>query len=104
MTFLQVGPGSNQGRIHCLCTHLTSFGGDFFVAPNPIDFEKVWGEFGHLGETGNYVVLATVCTMFGFYVVGLIFARRADKKDESKVNKVLSRTKFVFREIEILKC
>ena len=74
------------------------------MAPNPIDFEKVWSEFGRLGETGNYVVLVTVCTMLGFYVVGLIFARRADKKDDSKVNKVLIRIKFVFLEIEILKC
>lgn len=88
MASLQVGLGSEQGRVNCLCTHLTSFGGDFFVAPNPIDFDKIWDEFGRLGETGNYVVLATVCSMLGFYVVGLIFARRADKKDESKVNKV----------------
>ena len=85
MTFLQVGSGSEQGRVNCLCTHLTSFAGDFFVAPNPIDSDKIWDEFGRLGETGNYVVLATVCSMLGFYVVGLIFARRADKKDESKV-------------------
>ena len=56
------------------------------MAPNPIDFEKVWAEFGRLGETGNYVVLATVCTMLGVYMVGLIFARRADKRDELKVS------------------
>lgn len=55
------------------------------MAPNPIDFEKVWAEFGRLGETGNYVVLATVCSMLGFYLVGLMFARRSDKEDELKV-------------------
>lgn len=55
------------------------------MAPNPIDFEKVWAEFSRLGETGNYVVLATVCSMLGFYLVGLMFARRSDKEDELKV-------------------
>lgn len=56
------------------------------MAPNPIDFEKVWSEFGRLGETGNYVVLATVCSMLGCYLLGLMFARRADNKDELKVS------------------
>ena len=55
------------------------------MAPNPIDFDKVWEEFGRLGATGNYTVLATVCSMLWFYFVGLVFARRADKRDELKV-------------------
>lgn len=55
------------------------------MAPNPIDFDKVWEEFGKLGETGNVVVLATVCSIFGAYFLGLVFARRADKIDEMKV-------------------
>ena len=67
------------------------------MAPNPIDFDKIWEEFGRLGETGNYVVLATVCSMLGLYVVGLVFARRADKKDESKVQKVLIRLIYLLR-------
>lgn len=56
------------------------------MAPNPIDFEKVWAEFGRLGKTGNYVVLATVCSMMAIYLVGLMFARRTDKNDELKVS------------------
>ena len=55
------------------------------VAPNPIDFDKVWVEFGNLAESGNFVVLATVCSIFGLYFIGLVFARKADKKDEMKV-------------------
>lgn len=55
------------------------------MAPNPIDFDKVWENFGKLGETGNFVVLATVCSIFGVYFIGLVFARRADKSDEMKV-------------------
>ena len=73
------------GNLHCLCTHLSAFGGDFFVAPNPIDFDKVWAEFGNLAESGNFVVLATVCSIFGLYFIALVFARKADKKDEMKV-------------------
>jgi len=73
-----------------LCTHLSAFGGDFFVAPNPIDFDKVFAEFGRLGESGNFVVLATVCSIFGAYVLGLVFAQKADKIDEMKVREDLT--------------
>ena len=55
------------------------------MAPNPIDFDKVWENFEKLAETGNFVVLATVCSIFGVYLIGLVFARRADKNDEMKV-------------------
>lgn len=68
-----------------MCTHLSAFGGDLFVAPNPIDFDKVWTQLNALEETGNYVVLATVCSIFGFYFLGLVLARRADRTDERKV-------------------
>ena len=30
-------------------------------------------------------MLATVCSIFGVYIIGLVFARRADKADEMKV-------------------
>ena len=81
----QVGPKTMPGNLQCLCTHLSVFGGDLFVAPNPIDFDKVWSEFSRLGETGNFVVLGTVCSIFGLYLLALIFGRRADKKDKQKV-------------------
>lgn len=68
-----------------MCTHLSAFGGSIFVEPNPIDFDKVFTEFKRLGETGNFVVLSTICVIFGIYFVGLVFARRADKKDIRKV-------------------
>lgn len=55
------------------------------MAPNPIDFDKVFAEFGKLGETGNFVVLSFVCVVFGLYAIGLVFARRADKKDDLQV-------------------
>ncbi|KAL9952074.1 hypothetical protein ACROYT_G039278 [Oculina patagonica] len=81
----KVGWKGVKGKLHCLCTHLSAFGGNIFVAPNPIDFEKVWTEFERLGDTGNFLVLSTVCVIFGIYIVGLVFARRADNKDLQKV-------------------
>ena len=74
-----------DGKLHCLCTHLSAFGGNIFVAPNYIDFDKVWTEFERLGETGNFLVLSTVCIIFAVYLIGLVAARRADKKDMRKV-------------------
>ena len=68
-----------------MCNHLTSFGGNFIQAPNPIDFDKVFLEFTRLGETGNISVLVTVASAFLLYFVALIFARRAHKKDKNKV-------------------
>ena len=82
---LQVGPKTWSRNLHCLCNHLSAFGGDFFVAHNPIDFDKVWTEFGNLEENGNFLVLSVVCSIFGIYFVGLVFARKADKEDVAKV-------------------
>lgn len=38
-----------------------------------------------LDETGNFIVLTTVCIVYGAYFLGLIWARGADKQDEMKV-------------------
>ena len=76
-----------------MCTHLSAFGGNILISPNPIDFEKVFTEFTRLGETKNFVVLATVCAIFGMYFAGLAFARRADKRDTRKVGLYLNISK-----------
>jgi len=73
------------------------------VAPNPIDFDKVWENFGNLAETGNFVVLATVCSIFGVYFIGLVFARRADKEDEMKVEYCFAFLLFLSLRIKIKK-
>lgn len=56
------------------------------MAPNPIDFDKVFAAFGNLAETGNFVVLSTVFVILGLYVLGLVLARREDKRDELRVS------------------
>ena len=67
------------------------------MAPNPIDFDYVFSQFPNIFESGNVVVLATVLSIFGLYIIGLVIARRADRKDERKVRSVppfLSVTSF----------
>ena len=71
---------------------MTSFGGNFLQAPNPIDFDKVFTEFGNLAESGNISVLVTICCAFLLYFVVIVVARRADTRDESKASYYLLRT------------
>ena len=84
--WFKVGPNSANGSLQCLCTHLSAFGGDFLVAPNPIDFNKVWDAFSNILESKNFLVLGTVCVMLGLYVIAAVFARRADRSDSQKVS------------------
>lgn len=62
------------------------FGGSLIQAPNPIDFEKVFVEFTRLSETGNVAVLATIICVFVLYFVTIVFARRADNRDQNRVS------------------
>ena len=71
--------------INCLCDHLTAFGGQLLVAPNPIDFDKVFTELTRLPETGNVAVIIAVGCIFGLYLLLLVIARRADQQDALKV-------------------
>lgn len=64
---------------------MTFFGGNVIQAPNPIDFDLVFIGFTRLDETGNISVLVTVASIFILYFVVLVYARRADKRDENKV-------------------
>ena len=79
LILFQVDPhNTNFNRTSCKCNHLTSFGG-FFVKPNPIP--PLTADMFLKG----YVVFVAVTTVLLFFVIGLVFARRADKKDLLKV-------------------
>ena len=69
------------------------FGGSLIQAPNPIDFDKVFVEFTRLSETGNVAVLATIVCVFMLYFATIVFARRADMKDEKGVSRSVSAMK-----------
>ena len=77
----------NIKSTECLCTHLTTFGSDFYVPPNTIDFSTVFLKFKNLNE--NAAVFSTVMVIFGIYVIAAIWARRKDKQDLIKVDYIL---------------
>ncbi|CAH1263346.1 PKD1L3 [Branchiostoma lanceolatum] len=77
-----VGPNTTAAHTQCLTTHLTSFGADFIVPPNTIDFSTVFAKFANLSD--NAAVFSTVIVMFGVYFIIVFFAMKADKRDVVK--------------------
>ena len=55
------------------------------MAPNPIDMDTVFKELSRLDETGNVGVLLTIIFVFLLYVIAIILAKRADRRDQAKV-------------------
>ncbi|XP_078573092.1 polycystin-1-like protein 2 [Branchiostoma floridae x Branchiostoma japonicum] len=74
----RVGPMSNITHIHCRCDHLTKFAG--FVPPNPLNIQQALSANILENPTGLILVLA----VFTSYVMGVIWARKADRKDIAK--------------------
>ena len=74
-----------MSKTHCLCTHLTSFGGGLITAPAPIDFSKVFAGFKDMFASGNVSVFFTIVGMFALYIILAIYSRRMDKKEEAQV-------------------
>ncbi|XP_065682979.1 polycystin family receptor for egg jelly isoform X2 [Hydra vulgaris] len=56
-----------------------TFAASFFVAPNPIDFSKVFS--GFLNLSNNPTAFSVVLSIFGIYLILLFWARREDRKD-----------------------
>ena len=56
------------------------------MAPNPIDFDKVFTELTRLPDTGNIAVIIAISCVFGLYVLLLLWARKSDKLDRLKVS------------------
>ncbi|XP_076348157.1 polycystin-1-like protein 2 [Tachypleus tridentatus] len=79
-TGCRVHPRTNTKEIWCSCNHLTSFGSDFFVPPNTIDFKAAFSNLDAKLKS-NFGVLVMICTVFGLYVIVVIWARRKDKQD-----------------------
>ena len=79
--FSQVGPKTNRESTECLTNHLTTFGSNFFVAPNAINFD----ELSVAVLLNSPHALITVCVILGIYMLSLIPARRADRSDALKV-------------------
>lgn len=75
-----------MSRTICLCNHLTWFGAGIAVKPNAIDVKK---EIIKIKELTDYpALLATVCIIFGLYLIAMIWARHNDKQDILKVSQL----------------
>ena len=81
----EVGAATTYDSTECLCYHLTTFGTDFYVPPNTIDFSSVFGKFKSLSD--NAAVFSVVVSILGLYVLVAIYTRHKDKKDLVKVIK-----------------
>ncbi|KAI8509126.1 hypothetical protein Bbelb_129740 [Branchiostoma belcheri] len=74
----EVGLISNTSHIHCRCYHLTKFSG--FVAPNPLNIAEALS--ANVLENPSGLVL--VLTVFGAYLMGIVWARKSDRRDVVK--------------------
>ncbi|XP_066278313.1 polycystin-1-like protein 2 [Branchiostoma lanceolatum] len=73
------GPLSNSTHMHCRCNHLTKFTG--MVAPNPINFAEVFTK----DILQNPIGLILVLVVFLLYLLAVLWARKADRRDLTKV-------------------
>ncbi|ESN99579.1 hypothetical protein HELRODRAFT_125123, partial [Helobdella robusta] len=76
-----VGSDTTALKTQCMCNHLTSFGGNFFVAPNTINFATVFTLDNFLG---SLPVFSTIIVIFIIYILILVWARHMDKADVAR--------------------
>ncbi|KAI8494854.1 hypothetical protein Bbelb_274590 [Branchiostoma belcheri] len=74
-----VGMMSNASHIHCQCDHLTKFSG--FVTPNPLNIAAALSA----NVLENPAGLILVLTVLGMYFMGVLWARKEDRRDLAKV-------------------
>ncbi|XP_078399147.1 polycystin-1-like protein 2 [Cetorhinus maximus] len=79
----RVGPLTTTNSTQCLCDHLTFFSSSFFVMPNAVDVSRTAELFATFVD--NPVVVTTVACIFGLYILAVVWARRKDKQDMTKV-------------------
>ncbi|KAK5861395.1 hypothetical protein PBY51_022796 [Eleginops maclovinus] len=79
----KVGVHSTHLVTECLCNHLTFFGSSFFVTPNLVDPSRTAELFASFAE--NPLVVCFVASLFGAYLLVIVWARRKDIKDTVKV-------------------
>uniref|UniRef100_A0A3Q2EDJ3 Polycystic kidney disease protein 1-like 2 n=1 Tax=Cyprinodon variegatus TaxID=28743 RepID=A0A3Q2EDJ3_CYPVA len=80
---LQVGPLTTPLVTQCLCNHLTFFGSSFFVMPNLVDVSRTAELFATFAN--NPVVVCFVGSVFVAYLLAVVWARRKDIQDSTKV-------------------
>ena len=94
-TFIQVGEGTTTRTVRCHCNHLTSFGSQFFVPPNTIDFASVYADVAGALED-NFAVLVSLCVLGGAYLLLVVWARIMDSRDVRKVRIIGSMVSYEY--------
>ncbi|XP_035672187.1 polycystic kidney disease protein 1-like 2 [Branchiostoma floridae] len=81
----EIGPLTTETVTHCLCNHLTAFGSDlqFFVAPNSLNILAALEGFKDISSNPGVVI--TIAVVVGIYLLFVIWARREDRKDATKI-------------------
>ncbi|XP_038154610.1 polycystic kidney disease protein 1-like 2 [Cyprinodon tularosa] len=79
----RVGPLTTPLVTQCLCNHLTFFGSSFFVMPNMVDVSRTAELFATFAN--NPVVVCFVGSVFVAYLLAVVWARRKDIQDSTKV-------------------
>ena len=74
---------ADSDNLACNCTHLSSFGGKFLVAPNAIDPIGDFALFATFFD--NPISVVMVVTMWILFVGVGVWARRKDKADLAAV-------------------
>ena len=82
-TGVRTGNKTNLKKVQCFSTHLTSFGSDFFVPPNTIDFGSAYSNLG-AKLADNYAVLLTICLLIAAYIIIGVWAHFKDRQDVKK--------------------
>ncbi|XP_030060534.1 polycystic kidney disease protein 1-like 2 [Microcaecilia unicolor] len=83
----RVGPQTHSLQVQCLCNHLSFFGSSFFVLPAQVNVIKTAEYFSRVTE--NPVIVILVCCFFAIYILMVIWARKMDKKDASKLSVII---------------
>ncbi|XP_014681546.1 PREDICTED: polycystic kidney disease protein 1-like 2 [Priapulus caudatus] len=79
----EVGPLTTATEIHCLCTHLSSFAGSFFVQPNAVDLIEDIILFATFFD--NPVTVAMTIAIWLLYVGLFVYARNKDRQDLTRL-------------------
>ncbi|MEQ2239228.1 hypothetical protein ILYODFUR_002316, partial [Ilyodon furcidens] len=79
----RVGALTTSLVTQCLCNHLTFFGSSFFVMPNLVDVSRTAELFATFAN--NPVVVCFVGCIFAAYLLVVVWARRKDLLDSTKV-------------------
>ncbi|XP_029466522.1 polycystic kidney disease protein 1-like 3 [Rhinatrema bivittatum] len=77
-----VGPRTTVTSTQCLCNHLTFFGATFFIMPRTVDIRDTARLFTNVSK--NPVGLSFLCSILGFYLLIVVWARMKDKQDKTK--------------------